>query len=52
MCFLYTLDRADAAHTEPGDLFFDIPHSAPDVIRLTPIAGEVRLSGDEHFLIE
>jgi len=37
MCFLYTLDRADAAHTEPGDLFFDIPHSAPDLIRLTPL---------------
>jgi len=39
-------------HTEPGEPFLDIPHSAPDAIRLTPLVGEVRLSGDEHFTIE
>lgn len=39
-------------HAEPGAPFFDIPHAAPGSIRLTPLAGEVRLSGDEHFTIE
>jgi hypothetical protein len=39
-------------HSEPGDPFFGIPHSAPGAIRLTPLAGEIRLSGDEHFMIE
>lgn len=39
-------------HTEPDDPFFDIPHAAPGSIRLTPLAGQVRLSGDEHFRIE
>jgi hypothetical protein len=39
-------------HTEPGAPFFDIPHAAPGSIRLSPLAGEVRLSGDEHFTIE
>lgn len=39
-------------HTEPGHPFFDIPHSLPGTVRLTPLAGEIRLSGDEHFMIE
>lgn len=39
-------------HTEPGTPFFDIPRAAPGSIRLTPLAGEVRLSGDEHFSID
>ena len=39
-------------HEEPGAPFFDIPHAAPGSIRLTPLVGEVRLSGDEHFTIE
>jgi Domain of unknown function (DUF5710) len=39
-------------HTEPGEPFFDIPHSAPSAVRLTPLTGQIRLSGDEHFTIE
>jgi hypothetical protein len=39
-------------HTEPGSPFFDIPHSSPDSIQLTPLTGTVRLAGDEHFTIE
>lgn len=39
-------------HEEPGAPFFDIPHAAPGSLRLTSLAGEVRLSGDEHFTIE
>ena len=36
-------------HKEPEDLFFDIPSAPPGSISLTPLAGTVRLSGDEHF---
>jgi hypothetical protein len=39
-------------HSEPGAPFFDIPHAAHGSIRLIPLAGRVRLSGDEHFTIE
>ena len=39
-------------HTEPGDPFFDIPRAAPGSVRLIPLAGRIRLSGDEHFTIE
>ncbi|HEX5461487.1 MAG TPA: DUF5710 domain-containing protein [Steroidobacteraceae bacterium] len=39
-------------HDEPGDPFFDISHAAPGSLRLIPLAGRVRLSGDEHFTIE
>ncbi len=39
-------------HSEPGDPFFDIPNASPGTIRLTPLTGEIRLSGDEHFMIE
>ena len=39
-------------HTEPEAPFFDIPHAAPGAIRLIPLTGQVRLSGDEHFTIE
>jgi hypothetical protein len=42
----------DELHAEPGAPFFDIPRAAPGSIRLTPLAGEVRLSGDEHFTVE
>jgi hypothetical protein len=38
-------------HSEPGDPFFDIPNAKPGTIRLTPLQGEVRLSGDERFEI-
>lgn len=36
-------------HSEPDDPFFNIPRAAPGSIKLTPLAGSVRLSGDEHF---
>lgn len=39
-------------HSEPGAPFFDIPNAVPGTIRLTPLAGEIRLSGDEHYMIE
>lgn len=39
-------------HSEPGAPFFDIPRAPPGAIRLTPLSGQVRLSGDEHFIIE
>lgn len=39
-------------HTEPGDPFFDIPRATSHSIRLTPLAGQIQLSGDEHFTIE
>lgn len=39
-------------HGEPGDPFFDIAHAVRDSLRLIPLAGRVRLSGDEHFTIE
>jgi hypothetical protein len=38
-------------HSEPGDPFFSIPHAAPGSIKLTPLAGRIQLSGDEHFEI-
>jgi hypothetical protein len=36
-------------HSEPQDPFFSIPRAAPGAVRLTPLAGRVRLSGDESF---
>jgi len=39
-------------HTEPGEPFFDIPHTDPAVIGLIPLMGRVRLSGDEQFTVE
>lgn len=39
-------------HGEPGEPFFDISAAAPGVIRLIPLSGEIRLSGDEHFTVE
>jgi hypothetical protein len=39
-------------HSEPDEPFFDIPHAAPGTIKLTPLAGAVRLSGDEHFEVQ
>ena len=38
-------------HSEPGDPFFDIPHAAPGVVKLTALEGRVQLSGDESFEI-
>jgi len=39
-------------HTEPDDFFFDIPNSPPGSIRLTPLLGTVRISGEEHFQVD
>lgn len=37
---------------EPGEPFFDIPRAPSGAIRLTPLPGTIRLSGDEHFTVE
>jgi hypothetical protein len=39
-------------HSEPYEPFFDIPSAAPGSIQLTPLMGQVQLSGDEHFRFE
>ena len=39
-------------HSEPDELFFDIPSAAPGSIELMPLAGSIELSGDEHFRLE
>jgi len=39
-------------HTEPGDAFFDIPSMPTESIKLTPLAGTIRLSGSEHFQVD
>jgi hypothetical protein len=39
-------------HSEPESPFFDIPRAAAGLIRLTPLVGPVRLSGDEHFTVD
>jgi hypothetical protein len=36
-------------HSEPEDPFFSIPRAAPGAVRLVPLTGRVRLSGDESF---
>ena len=38
-------------HSEPDEPFFDIPAAAPGSIVLTPLAGSIELSGDEHFQV-
>lgn len=39
-------------HSEPDSAFFDIPHAPFGSIRLTPLAGTIHLSGDEHFTVD
>jgi hypothetical protein len=39
-------------HSEPDQPFFDIPNAPPGSIKLTPLACEIQLSGDEHFSLE
>jgi hypothetical protein len=39
-------------HSEPDELFFDIPSAPPGSIELTPLAGSIQLSGDEHFQVD
>jgi hypothetical protein len=38
-------------HDEPDSPFFDIPGATPGSVRLTPLVGTVRLSGDERFVV-
>lgn len=38
-------------HSEPDHPFFDISH-AKGSIRLSPLNGMIRLTGDEHFVLE
>jgi hypothetical protein len=45
------LQDDQSLHSEPGDPFFSIPRAAPGSIKLTPLAGRIELSGDEHFEI-
>jgi Domain of unknown function (DUF5710) len=39
-------------HSEPDEPFFVISSAAPGSIRLTPLTGTVRLSGDKHFHVD
>ena len=39
-------------HSEPDEPFFDIPHAAIGSIKLTPLVGTIKLSGNEHFVVE
>jgi hypothetical protein len=39
-------------HSEPGDPFFNIPRAEVGAIRVTPLTGTIRLSGDEHFEVD
>jgi hypothetical protein len=39
-------------HSEPDETFFDNPGAAPGSIELTPLAGSIQLSGDEHFQVD
>jgi hypothetical protein len=40
-----------ALHDEPEDPFFSIPHAPSGTLRLTPLVGQIRLSGCCHFSI-
>jgi hypothetical protein len=39
-------------HDEPDTPFFDIPRASPGSVKLTPLAGAIQFSGDEHFTVE
>jgi Domain of unknown function (DUF5710) len=39
-------------HSEPNEPFFDIPRAPPGSIKLTPLVGTIKLSGNEHFVVE
>ena len=36
-------------HSEPDQPFFSVPRAEPGAVRLTPLHGRVKLSGDESF---
>ena len=39
-------------HSEPDQVFFDIVHAQDGAITLLPLAQTIRLSGNEHFVID
>lgn len=39
-------------HSEPYHVFFDIAHAQDGVIALVPLRQTIRLSGNEHFVID
>lgn len=39
-------------YTEPGEPFFEFSRTAPGAVRLTPLVGQVRLSGDARFILK
>jgi Domain of unknown function (DUF5710) len=39
-------------HSEPEHAFFDIVHAVSGAVTLVPLARTIRLSGNEHFVIE
>jgi hypothetical protein len=39
-------------HSEPDHVFFDIVHAQDSAITLVPLPQTIRLSGNEHFLID
>jgi hypothetical protein len=39
-------------HSEPGQAFFDIVHAVEGTVKLVALARTIRLSGNEHFVID
>jgi hypothetical protein len=39
-------------HSEPDEIFFDIPSAPAGCIELTRLAGSIQLSGAEHFQVD
>jgi hypothetical protein len=39
-------------HTEPDHAFFDIVHAMDGAVTLVPLPLPIRLSGNEHFVID
>jgi hypothetical protein len=39
-------------HSEPEHAFFDIAHAVSGAVTLVPLMRTIRLSGNEHFVID
>jgi hypothetical protein len=39
-------------HSEPDQPFFDIEHAPEGAVTLVSLPGTIRLSGNEHFVID
>jgi hypothetical protein len=39
-------------HSEPGQPFFDIASAAEASVTLIPLTGWIRLSGNDHFIVD